>query len=476
MTRDIWMYWETPKSSFRPDIVTLCHETAQLNLIPAGFDVHILNDSLIGQYLDDIHPNYWNITNYSHKADYIRAKLIYKYGGMWLDSDAIVIDAESFTTLFEKLEQYEFVGFSKFPQADIQLPSVWAFLARPQALLLKHWIERMDEVLTKKCEFKWTEIACDILWDLLNQNGVQYYNYHAINAFETVYPIDYKCSQLYVSPDKDVFKTFQPFIMFNLASFDNEMKSMTTNQLVLNRTVLSKCLYQSKIFMQDKYRTFHTVEDIDMFIKSNTHHIDQLLAIVQKYCSLNTFMNPNTEFFEGNILFAGKDKSSLNKKLFPKVFNLMMLAKSGTRALEIGFNCGFSAMFMLLSNPNINIVAADICLHKYVKECAEYLNKHFDNRVTLIPGDSVKTLPNLSGSFDLIHIDGCHETNIAMQDLHNCRNIARRNKTTVVFDDTQISPLKKLWDDYVKDGRIRAIKPFVDCHAEFRHEIGVFVS
>ena len=94
--RIVWQYWEN--SDTYPNsipYIDLCHETVDLHQTDGkGYKVIRLNDKNYHEYIDDINPFIFNLkeseNQLAQKADYIRAKLLYKHGGIWLDSDAIV--------------------------------------------------------------------------------------------------------------------------------------------------------------------------------------------------------------------------------------------------------------------------------------------------------------------------------------------------------------------------------------------------
>lgn len=224
-------------------------------------------------------------------------------------------------------------------------------------------------------------------------------------------------------------------------------------------------------------------EFVEELLSKSSHHIDAILEIVKKFCSLDTYMNQGLkEFWEGNILVAGNDKTKPNPKLFSKIYNLYKAAENATNVLEIGVNSGFSCMFMLMANPDLKIIGVDICSHGYVRPCVEYLNKHFNDRITLYPGDSSVVMKDLikqgdAGFYaiDLFHIDGCHLVKVARDDLNNCHQLAIKNKSIVIFDDTQIGPLKGLWNQFVADKKIKVLPKTCTNHREFQHEIGVYI-
>ncbi len=173
---------------------------------------------------------------------------------------------------------------------------------------------------------------------------------------------------------------------------------------------------------------------------------------------------------EGNCFTEHLNINNDINELKYKQMNHVSLGKKAKNILEIGFNAGHSSLLYLLSNPSSKITAFDLCEHKYTKLCFEYLNKLFPGRLRLFAGDSTKTIPEFINNnitnekFDLIHIDGCHETEIANKDFYNCFELA---SDIIIWDDTQIKPLNDLFELYKKRGYITEIfynKTFVYKH------------
>ena len=84
----IWQYWET--KGFKPLFVDELHEIAKKN---SGAEVVLVTPETIQDYIPNIPDEIFQIKELAHKADMIRALLIYHHGGMWLDSDAIVLSS-----------------------------------------------------------------------------------------------------------------------------------------------------------------------------------------------------------------------------------------------------------------------------------------------------------------------------------------------------------------------------------------------
>jgi hypothetical protein len=79
--------------------------------------------------------------------------------------------------------------------------------------------------------------------------------------------------------------------------------------------------------------------------------------------------------------------------------------------------------------------------------------ENYPGRLEFIPGSSTDTVPVYPDKkFDLIFVDGAHDYATALQDLHNCRRLARPG-TIVIMDDT-VSTLDNF--QHWNDGPVRA--------------------
>jgi mannosyltransferase OCH1-like enzyme len=97
----VWLYWEGDL----PEWIAECRKT----IFAHAPQVHLLsyqdfND--LREFDRDI-----NIENLyvAHRADFIRAYLLAKFGGLWIDSDCVVL--KPLKPIMELLNEYEFLGY-----------------------------------------------------------------------------------------------------------------------------------------------------------------------------------------------------------------------------------------------------------------------------------------------------------------------------------------------------------------------------
>ena len=164
---------------------------------------------------------------------------------------------------------------------------------------------------------------------------------------------------------------------------------------------------------------------------------------------LMPIVNSCNEHLEGHIF---EEDPSIPDIFLDKRRNFIIVCKDKSNALEIGFNAGFSALLILVSNPDIKLTCVDIAIHKYTIPCFNQLKKDFGERIELIVGDSCLTVPKINKTFDLIHIDGGHSLQIAERDMQNTYRLLNNNGI-IIMDDVNMNDnnhsLANLWKHYI---------------------------
>ena len=102
----LWQYWE----GNMPDYISLCMETVD-NHCSKDFNIIRLNKQNIQMYLPEIkqYNDKINKLIIPHQVDIYRIMLLYKYGGIYMDADVIVL--RNPIEIINKLKEFDFVGF-----------------------------------------------------------------------------------------------------------------------------------------------------------------------------------------------------------------------------------------------------------------------------------------------------------------------------------------------------------------------------
>lgn len=149
-----WMYWEGDC----PEWIRLCHQTIRAH----GHDVRLLSPADFNRLWErdrdiDIARLY-----VAHRSDFIRAYLLAHFGGIWIDSDCILM--QSLQPILAALRDFEFVAHRE-RSGDITNDLL---AARPESAIARAFYRQVCEVLRNKRNIAWTAIGGEPLTALLS--------------------------------------------------------------------------------------------------------------------------------------------------------------------------------------------------------------------------------------------------------------------------------------------------------------------
>lgn len=203
-------------------------------------------------------------------------------------------------------------------------------------------------------------------------------------------------------------------------------------------------------------------------------NLDIILQNWEKYLlnKIKPVVEKSNDKIEGNIYSEG-GKYIPCKSLYHKQKNISELvsnAPKGTEILEIGFNAGYSALLMLMSNPHINLTCVDINSHKYTSNCFQTIKEDYSN-INIIYGSSTTILPDLhkqNKTYDIIHIDGGHSRPLVKADVNNSIKLSHSG-THLIIDDTNLPYINNECNTLVESNR--ATDANVTNGDEYKHRI-----
>jgi len=183
-----------------------------------GYKVHLINHENVKDYVPYI-PDFFYHLRPAFQADYVRVSVICDYGGIWLDSDTIVI--ESLDSLFEKINDNNdgfFIRETK--NLDNTNPICnGIFGSKPRTSLMLKWKNVILEVMNeKKLDISWCELGGKILCDFDSKTPELFEKYEIINGIDNIYPVRwYGCVENYIySPYNNyinILRNYQPLII-----------------------------------------------------------------------------------------------------------------------------------------------------------------------------------------------------------------------------------------------------------------------
>jgi len=208
--RNIYLYWvgkEYKLISILRDLIYL-HSTNGV-----GYKVNLITDKNIREYVKDI-PDYFSSLCPAHQADFVRVHVICDYGGIWLDSDTIVVD--KLDSLFDIIEKKN--GFF-MKENNLYLVN-GVFGSKKQTDLMIKWKTQLMNVLNSKQgkNIGWSDVGSSILKKIYDSHVNVYDNYEIFNGLDNMYPVYYpKCVNEFIEKPYDNYKNivreYQPLVV-----------------------------------------------------------------------------------------------------------------------------------------------------------------------------------------------------------------------------------------------------------------------
>ena len=153
----IWTYWEGPC----PEWINACSRTISafspqlIHLSPETFDRLWDRDRDIN--LKQLHA--------PHRADFVRAFLLWRYGGLWIDSDCLVM--QPLKSILNLLNHHDFVGHRE----RAGLISNAFIAARPNSEIAAKFYRRVCGILRRRQPLAWNAIGADPLSAIVAENS-----------------------------------------------------------------------------------------------------------------------------------------------------------------------------------------------------------------------------------------------------------------------------------------------------------------
>ena len=195
-----------------------------------SYTVHLINHGNINNYLEDLPDCFYKLTP-NHQSDYVRVNVIYKYGGIWLDSDTIVMNG--LHDLFEILKKQD--GFF-IKEAEPHRICCGVFGSKANTELLKEWKIEVDNLLKMKKNIGWCDVGIKILINFKKNKSELFKNIKIFSGRQDLYPIFFKfCVTEFLEKPyenyKKIEKEFQPLIII-VNSVYRELEKLSKEEIL----------------------------------------------------------------------------------------------------------------------------------------------------------------------------------------------------------------------------------------------------
>ena len=261
--RNLYLYWvgkEYKLISILRNLIYL-HSTNGI-----GYKIHLITDKNISDYIEDI-PNYFSNLCPAHQADFVRVNVICDYGGLWLDSDTLVLNSLDY--LFDFIESKD--GFLIKQNNNTLCNGV--FGSKAKTGLMIEWKKKLRNLLDIKLEkIGWCDIGNSMLHDIKDANPELYDNYNFFDGLDNVYPINWdNCVTEFIDKSYDNYKTiireFQPLVIL-VNSVYKKLEDKTEKEILEGNMPINYFINKS----------FENMKLIDYdFIEIGTSNFDTLI-------------------------------------------------------------------------------------------------------------------------------------------------------------------------------------------------------
>ncbi len=154
----VWLYWEGD----RLDWIKACQRTVFVH----AANVHLITPKDFDELRDcDRDIDLSNLCT-PHRADFIRAFLLCKYGGVWIDSDCLVM--HSLSPLVNLLIEYDFIGY-KERQGYVSNNFMGA---KANSKVASTYYQRLCKILRSGQPIEWLTLGSHALTESIKDAGV----------------------------------------------------------------------------------------------------------------------------------------------------------------------------------------------------------------------------------------------------------------------------------------------------------------
>lgn len=240
---NIFLYWENKPNTKKPEYLNFCFKS----IIKQAGEKHkviLLDENSVYDYLPDLRPEIKKFPCLAHKADYIRAKLLHKHGGLWFDSDFIVLKNIDIIENDLNKSGTDFISCGRTGNR----PSLGFMGAKPNSKLLEYWINDMDSLISNSNDyrFKWTDLGYNILWKYSFNYKYYHYPFHIFIPYFSGWKQIFFCEdeQKKIEYRKKISKETIGIALFN-AMFPVFFKQMTESQILSSKYYICDLLREN---------------------------------------------------------------------------------------------------------------------------------------------------------------------------------------------------------------------------------------
>ncbi|WP_041522448.1 capsular polysaccharide synthesis protein [Gilvimarinus agarilyticus] len=224
----VWLYWENALGQDMPAHIDLCHKILMSQ--DHGCNVILVTPDNVHQYLPDLDPAVWDITleNINQnpiavRCAFIRAFLLERYGGLYVDSDCLAL--VDYKSVFDEVVGFDFFAMRR-TSAKTNHISIGFYGSVKQGVVISKYCEALRAVLKKKTLFRWAEVGAHLVTPIVNEHLDRCYLFRE----DRIHPVVAEKQELLadeVVPVGEVVPNDAVTLMLFHRIFEQEVKGVT---------------------------------------------------------------------------------------------------------------------------------------------------------------------------------------------------------------------------------------------------------
>ena len=255
--KNVYLYWV----GYEYKLIKILRELINLHS-KDSYNVHLITTDNVTNYITDL-PSYFYDLQPNHQSDFVRINILCDKGGIWLDSDTIVMD--NLSSLFSLFDKYD--GF--FIKENNSHLCSGVFGTKPNTQFMIEWKKYILNLLNEKgTNIEWGDISISAL---VKMNKDYLNNYKIFSGTNDMYPIncglvDYELIDKPYDNYKNIIREYQPLIILVntvYKKYDNLNEDSISNLPItyfLNKSIEN---YEQKI--KNSYILYFEKANIDYY-------------------------------------------------------------------------------------------------------------------------------------------------------------------------------------------------------------------
>ena len=237
----IWLYWEGDL----PDWIRECQKT----VFAHGTNVQLLTPESFREMRNtDLDIRLEDLC-IAHRADFIRAFLLARHGGLWIDSDCVVI--KSLKPLMDALNNYDFLGYrERSGEVTNNLMG-----ASKNSIIAANYYNLVCSILRDNKPIEWLTLGSKALTSTLNESSASWCEL----TVEQIQPVCWSKPEEFLQERTDeehqYFINRTSYCYMLSANMIGQHISDNPNKNILNKYTFFSYLLRMSVLAEENYLT-----------------------------------------------------------------------------------------------------------------------------------------------------------------------------------------------------------------------------